>query len=133
MSDANKAVVQAFIDAFKRGDLPAALDLLADDGVVDEAGGMQHSGVFTGGGKGFAALVELMSKNMDAAIEESELLDTGDVIVSKLELTFTSKKTGRSIRARATELYTVRDGKITFLDSYYKNPSAVLAIQTETE
>jgi ketosteroid isomerase-like protein len=133
MSEENKAVVQAFVDAFKRGELPAALELLAEDGIVDEAGGMQHSGVFTGGGKGFAALVEIMSKNMDARIDEDELIDAGDVVVSKMLLTFTSKRTGRSAKVKVTELYTVFGGKITFLDSYYKNPAAVLAIQTETE
>jgi hypothetical protein len=132
MSEDNKAVVQAFVDAFKRGDLPAALDLLADNGIVDEAGGMQHSGVFTGGGKGFAQLVEIMTRNMDARIDSNELLDAGDVVVSKLVLTFTSKRTGRSIQTKVTELYTVRNGKIQFLDSFYKNPAAVLAIQTET-
>lgn len=133
MSEENVAVVQAFADAFNRGDLPGALALLADDGIVDEAGGMQHSGVFTGGAKGFASLVEIMTKNLDARIDECELLDAGEVVVSKMVLTFSSKHTSRSTRQRVTELYTVKDGKITFLDSYYKNPAAVLAVQTESE
>lgn len=133
MSAENVAVVQAFADAFNRGDLPGALALLADDAIVDAAGGVQHSGVFTGGAKGFASLVEIMTTNLDVRIDECVLLDAGDTVVTKMVVTFTSKHTSRSTRQRVTELYTVENGKITFLDAFYKNPAAVLAVQTEAE
>jgi uncharacterized protein len=131
MSDADKKVVEEFVDAFKRGDLPYALGCLADDAVVDEADGMSFSGKFIGPA-GFQQLVEKMSAWVDALITSNELLDTGEVIVSRLEITFRSKATGRELPTKVTEIYTVADGKITSLDSFYKDPVGVEKLHAET-
>ncbi|MFD9668573.1 nuclear transport factor 2 family protein [Rhodococcus sp. NPDC059968] len=131
MSDSEKKVVQAFVEAFSRGDIDTALTHLADDGVIDEAEGMNHSGLYKGGPKGFSKLLVLMTAEMDAAVDSCDYLDAEGVIVTKMALTFTSKKTGRKFPTRVTELYTVKNGRITSLDSYYKDPAGVAALQAE--
>lgn len=130
MSEADKQVVKQFVDAFIRGDIEFALGCLAEDSIVDEADGMEFSGKFTGPA-GFAKLLEKMSAGVDARIDRNDLIDGGDVIVSRLQMTFTSKGSGRSLPTRVTELYTVRDGKITHLDSFYKDPAGVNALYLE--
>ncbi|GAY07247.1 nuclear transport factor 2 family protein [Pseudonocardia sp. N23] len=130
MSDADKQVVKEFVDAFIRGDLDDALSRLADDAIVDEADGMDFSGRFTGPA-GFAKLIEKMSAGVEARIDSNELIDGGHVIVSRLEMTFTSTGSGRSLPTRVTEIYTVRDGRIVGLDSFYKDPLAVNALYNE--
>lgn len=130
MSDADKQVVKGFVDAFIRGDLEDALSRLADDAIVDEADGMDFSGKFTGPA-GFVKLIEKMTAGVEPRIDTNTLIDGGDVIVSRLEMTFTSKGSGRSMPTRVTEIYTVRDGKIVGLDSFYKDPVAINALYNE--
>jgi len=48
--------------------------------------------------------------------------DAGDVVVGTLDLTFTSRATGASVRTNVVEIYTVVDGLIRHIDVYYKDP-----------
>jgi uncharacterized protein len=43
-------------------------------------------------------------------------------------LTFTSRASGKSVELGLVEIYTVRDGQITELDVYNKDPAAVTAL-----
>src|SRR5438046_2661521 len=116
MSEENLKVVRSFVEAFQRGDLPGALEILADDSVVDEAAGMKHSGVFHGPA-GFQQLINLLSADLDAEVASCDYLDTGEEIITKMTLKATSKATGKTMSQKVTELYTVKNGKIAFLDS----------------
>jgi len=43
-------------------------------------------------------------------------------------LTLTSRASGQSVEMRVAELFSVREGRITELDVFYKSPSAVAAL-----
>jgi hypothetical protein len=48
--------------------------------------------------------------------------DAGEFVVARMNATFTSQDNGRSITMPVTEMYWVKDGKISHIDVYYKNP-----------
>jgi len=131
MSETDKAVVRSFVEAFARGDIDSALSMLAGDSLVDEADGMPFSGTFTGP-DGFKKLLDQMSSRLDASVDSCDYLDDGGVIVTRMALIFASRATGRKLPTRVTELYTVKDGKITHLDSFYKNPVGVAELFLES-
>lgn len=69
-----------------------------------------------------------MLSNYDLTVNEgTKAHDAGDVILGALDLTFTSRATGVSLRHNVIELYTVTDGLITHVDVYYKDPAAMAA------
>jgi ketosteroid isomerase-like protein len=124
VSDAEKAVVRSFIEAFARGDIDSALGMLDANSLVDEADGMPFSGKYHGP-DGFKKLLDQMSSRLDASVNSCDYLDDGGVIVTRMALTFASRASGRKLPTRVTELYTVSNGKITHLDSFYKDPAGV--------
>ncbi|MBA3743235.1 nuclear transport factor 2 family protein [Sporichthya sp.] len=131
MSDENAKVVHEFLAAFAAGDIQTALSCLSEDAVVEEAHGLPFSGDYIGG-PGFLDILNRMSSRLGATLDSIDVYDGGDVVVGRLELTFTSLATGRSLKTKAVELYTVADGKITYADVYYKDPGAVSALATES-
>jgi ketosteroid isomerase-like protein len=56
-----------------------------------------------------------------------QLVADGDKVVLHYRLTFTARASGESVEMSMAEVGTVRDGLVTALDLFYKNPSAVQA------
>ncbi|MGW0085260.1 nuclear transport factor 2 family protein [Streptomyces sp. NPDC003393] len=130
MSESQKAVVRSFVEAFARGDIDAALGHLAEDSLVDEADGLPFSGKYVGPA-GFKQLLDTMGSRLDATVDSCDYIDGGSVVITAMALTFSSRATGRKVPIRVTELYTVKDGRITHLDSYYKDPAGIAALFNE--
>jgi ketosteroid isomerase-like protein len=129
MGESEKNVVRSFVEGFARGEVD--FGLLAEDCVVDEAGGLPFSGQYLGR-DGFKKLLEALGSRLAASVDSCEFLDAGGIVVTRLAMTFSSRATGRKLPARVTELYTVEDGRIRLLDSFYKDPVAVAALFVET-
>lgn len=131
MSTSDKDVVKAFVDAFARGDIDTALGLLAADSLVDEADGLEFSGRYHGP-DGFKKLLDTMGARLEATVDGCDYVVGDDgVVITKMALTFSSRATGRELPTRVTELYTVKDGRIAHLDSFYKDPAGVAALYAE--
>ena len=122
------ATVAAFSKAMGARKLDEACALLHDDFVVHEADGLPYSGDYHGP-HGFVELVTKMTDILELTPGPmTQHLLSDDTVASLFQLTFTSRACGKSIQMGLVEVYTVRDGLITELDVYYKDPSAVTAL-----
>ncbi len=126
-----RAVVERFVVAFGEGRLRDALDLLHDDFVVHAAGDVPYSGDYVGA-EGFTDLITTMMEMLELTPSpDMQYLVDGDSVAIYYRLTFTARGSGKSVEMGVAEVFTVRDGLITELDVYYKNPSAVTALLKE--
>ncbi len=88
---------------------------------------MLYSGDYVGA-EGFSTPIAKILPVLDLTPSpEMQYLVDGDNVVIYYRLTFTAHASGMSIEMSVAEVFTVRDGLITELDVYYKNPSAVAA------
>src|ERR1700721_399460 len=102
--------------------------LLHDDFVVHEAGGLPFSGDYHGP-QGFFELLNRMNDVLDLAVGSIATEPLGDdAVAARFRLTFISRASGKSVEMALVEIYTVRDGRITELDVYYKDPAAIAAL-----
>lgn len=122
MSEADVAAVQKFFDCVKAGDADGALAQLTEDVVVEEMGGIPHSGTFHGPA-GFAQILQMFAENYSGFdLDVKSVNDAGDFIVGRMDLTVTSKNGDVEISMPITEHYTMRDNRICHVDVYYKHP-----------
>jgi ketosteroid isomerase-like protein len=125
-----RATVETFVEAFGEGRLDDALGLLHEEFVVHAAGSVPYSGDYQGV-EGFRNLIAKMLPLLELAPSpEMGYLVDGDNVVLYYRLTFTARASGKSVEMPVTEVFTVRNGLITDLDVFYKNPSAVTALMS---
>ena len=115
MSDStNVDVVQRFYGAFGRGDIPAALDLLANDvewtfqapSVIPFAGTRR-------GREGVAEFFSLVGETLEFQhFKPREFVGQGDTVVALGYERNLIKPTGRTFEQEWAHVYTLRDGKI---------------------
>jgi hypothetical protein len=70
---------------------------------------------------------EQMELTPDPAIQ---YLLADNTVAMRYRLKFSARASGKSVEMGLVEIYTVRNGLITELDVYYKDPSAVAALLT---
>ncbi len=122
------STIQQFMGAMVEGDLDTARGLLHEDFVCYEAGGLPYSGEYHGP-DGFFGLTATIFGAMELTPgPDVQFLRSGDTIAVRFRLTFTSRASGEKVEMSFVEVYTVRDGLITELDVYYKDPSAVTSM-----
>ena len=122
-----RAVVEKFVVAFGDGRLQDALSLLDVNFVIHAAGDVPYSGDYRGA-EGFSELITEMVAVLDfTPSTDMKYIVDGDNVVLHYRLAFTSLASGKSIETGVTEVFSARDGLITDIDVYYKNPSAVAA------
>src|SRR5918998_5266448 len=110
----NLDVVRRFYGAFGRGDIPAALDLLADDvewtfrapSVIPFAGTRR-------GREGVAEFFSLVGETLEfQQFEPREFVGQGDTVVVLGYERSLVKATGHRFEQEWAHVYTLRDGKI---------------------
>jgi ketosteroid isomerase-like protein len=123
-----QATVSRFMEAIVEERLDDAGSLLHDEFVAYETGGVPYSGEYRGP-QGFFDLLAKMTEGMEFTLGPApQCLLAGDSVAVRSQVTFTARASGKSVEMRLVEIYTVRDGLITELDVYYKDPSAVAAL-----
>jgi ketosteroid isomerase-like protein len=124
----SRALVVKFVGAFGDQRFDDARSLLHDEFVAHAAGDMPYSGDYRGSA-GFLELVTTMSEALEVTpTSEMQFIADGDTVVLHYRLKFTGRVSGKSAEMSMSEVFTVRDGLITELDVFYKNPSAVKAL-----
>lgn len=118
------AVVEAVVDAFNRGDMDGVLSHFAADVVVHEADSIPHGGTHSGR-EAFVAMLTTLGSTYEIENEKTVVTDAGDVVLLRMNPTFTSRATGRSATVPTVEVYTVQDGRIVDVDVYYKDTAAL--------
>lgn len=124
MSQVDIAVVERFLKAFEGGDVETAFSLLHPEVVVHEGDSLPYPGEFVGHA-GLQSLLGKMMEHLEMRVDGFELLDAGSCAVAKLQMTFTSRKSGRQLPMAGVELYSTMDGLISGIDVYYKDTKSV--------
>lgn len=128
MRSAQLETVESMYRCIQEGNLEGALERLHPDIVLHEADSIPFYGGEHHGKDAFARDVAgPMFENYDIEIHDVTARDAGDRVVVFLDLSFTSKATGRSIRMPIIEVSTVIDGLVGRMDIYYKDSAAMAA------
>ncbi|WP_319435554.1 nuclear transport factor 2 family protein [Mycobacterium sp. RTGN5] len=127
-TEASRALVMKFVEAFGGQRFDDAQRLLHDEFVAHAAGDVPYSGDY----RGSAGFLELVTK-MSGALEvlptsEMHFIADGHTVVLHYRLRFTGRASGESAEMSMSEVFTIRDGLILELDVFYKNPAAVQAL-----
>jgi uncharacterized protein len=127
MSSENIRVVERFEHAFVRGDMDEVLSLLHEDIVVHEAASLPYAGDHRGH-DGFLKLAATFNGvwEMTSPLDLT-FLDAGEAtVVVLVRYDVIARATGNALTLDHVEIYTVRDGKITDLDVYYRDTAAIV-------
>ncbi|HEV7579151.1 MAG TPA: nuclear transport factor 2 family protein [Mycobacterium sp.] len=123
-----QATVGRFVQAVIEGRIDDARSLLHDDFVLHEAGGLPYSGEYRGP-QAFFGLFANMNEQMELTPDPAiQYLLADNTVAIRYRLKFSARASGKSVEMGLVEIYTVRNGLITELDVYYKDPSAVAAL-----
>ena len=131
MSDpTNVDVVQRFYGAFGQGDIPATLDLLADD--VEWTFQAPTVIPFAGTRRGREGVVEFFSLVGETLefqqFEPREFVRQGDTVVVVGYERNLIKPTGRTFEQEWAHVYTLRDGKIAKHQGFENTAAYVVAL-----
>jgi uncharacterized protein len=127
MTGKNAATLRSFIGLLSGGDADRAFKLLHPDVVVYEADALPYSGTYHGV-EGFGQMMEQLFGTFDLQINKYEVLDAGDSVIARMEISLTARSSGRSIDMPIVELYRFTDGLISEVDIFYKDTKAVAEI-----
>jgi ketosteroid isomerase-like protein len=120
--------VNRFVTALVEERLDDARDLLHHELVVHEAGGLPFSGEYSGP-EGFLGLLGKINEGLVLALNPTiQYLVAGETVAMRSRMTFTARRSGKSVEIGLVEIYTVRGGQILEIEVYYQDPSAVAAL-----
>lgn len=119
--DISRKVLQAFTDAFNRHDIDALMSFMTDDCVFEAAAGLDVCGTrYEGLEQVRAGFLEVFETFPDGHWGGDRHFVYADRGVS--EWTFTGTRTdGTRVEVNGCDLFTFRDDKISFKNSYRKN------------
>ena len=131
MQESSGAIAARLVDAFAAGDLETALSTIHPRCVVHEPDAVPYAGDWPGH-DGFGRLAAAMADLFEVVFRQRTIIHDGDVAVTRADVTFTSRATGRAFDTSVVEVYTVDEGLIVEVDVYYKNPEAIRALSQDT-
>jgi ketosteroid isomerase-like protein len=127
MSQDNVEIVEAIGDAWNAGDTEALRELYDPDVIVRAPPGWPEPGPFVGR----EAVMRQWERNRESWDEDTfeavgDLIDAGDRVVVRLMWT----GLGRGLRTQLefTAVYTVRNGKISYQESFWEHADALEAV-----
>jgi ketosteroid isomerase-like protein len=127
VAQSDLATVQRFYELLARNNFEEANRLLADDVVFHETTDLPYGGDY----HGVAGITDLMGRVAAVAelsVVRVDYLSEENPVVAHVVARFASKATGVVIETDVIEIVHVRDGRITEMDIYYKNPAVVAAL-----
>jgi hypothetical protein len=127
MVDDPTTVMQRFFESFQAGDIPAVAALFHPEARIRESSELPFGGEYRGP-DGFTKLLAAMSRDYELEVTGSEVLPSGDRVVTRMATRFTSRTSGAVAEVSVAEIYTIRDGLIQDLDVYYQDPGAVATL-----
>ncbi|HKS77616.1 MAG TPA: ester cyclase [Gaiellaceae bacterium] len=130
--EANRALLERYVELYNAGDLEACMELYAEDAVQ-----WMHDGLFAG----VDAIQERLARDLtafpDARYVVESFVEDGDTFADEWTFTGTNTgpfrlpdgsevpATGRPVEIKGMELVEVRDGKIVVDNLYYDFMAAV--------
>jgi len=111
-------VVRTMLDAVLAGDGVGAMACIHPDIVVIEPASLAYGGVFHGLPAFQNDVFGAIMGKLSIQIGRCEILGAGNKVAASMDITFTSRKTGKSLMMPYVEVYTTSDDKIIHLDVY---------------
>jgi ketosteroid isomerase-like protein len=118
------ATLEKFVTRMQAGDLNGALEMVDEEAVWQEAETLPWPGEWRGP-DGFAQLVGAINTPTELTVQDYVIIEAGEVVEVRLNVVFTSRKSGRRLPMEVVEHYTVREGKIHGANAFYKDTQAV--------
>jgi uncharacterized protein len=127
--NANVATTQEVFARFGRGDVPAILEMLSDDVLIEFYGPSTIPYANTYRGKAQARrFFETVLANVDIhQFDQDEFITERDKVVVTGHLRLTAKRTGRQIDSDYVHVITLKDGKWTRFRDFMNTAVAVAA------
>jgi steroid delta-isomerase-like uncharacterized protein len=133
--EANRELLDRYVELYNAGDLDACMDLYAEDAVQ-----RMHDGIF----EGLDAIRDRLARDIDAFADANyvvgSFVEEGDKFADEWTFTGTNTgpfrlpdgtevpATGRRVEIKGMELVEVRDGKIVVDNLYYDFMAAVVQL-----
>lgn len=130
MSTTNVAIVKKMVDAFNAGDVNGALAIMHPDVILNEADSLPYPGI-TVGHEGFKGFLGKLRALFDVTTHDSRLYGAEDKVIIRIDITFKSRSSGRSVSMPVVEIYTLTNDKITHIDVFYKDAKAIHDLAAE--
>jgi ketosteroid isomerase-like protein len=112
MSEQSVDVVKRAYAAFAAGDVPAVLEVFADDIEWYEAEGMPYGGVHRGGEAVVQNVFGPISQDVeDFAVTPEEYMAAGGTVAVVVSYTGTGKATGKVLNLPVVHVWDIQDGK----------------------
>jgi hypothetical protein len=123
-----REVAEKMVESVIRGDLAGALAFVHPQVVIHEPDGLPYGGDWYGR-SGFQEMFSAMAALLEFTLEKCEITALGpDSAVMRAEATFTGRASGKQLRTRFVEIYTIRDQMIIDADIYPKDTLALTAL-----
>lgn len=133
MSNSNKDIVRAFLDASVRGDEEVMRDLLHPDVRVIEAESLPYGGV-SEGPEAFLDLIKRVFKTWNETnVSVQDVLADGDRVVLLAEMTGRDRVSGKSFQMPIAEIWLLLDGKIKEVQPYYFDTKILHDIHSKSD
>lgn len=127
----DEAVVNEWFDALAAGDFDRMMAVARPDIVVREAENLPYAGDIVGVD---AIRTELLGKILamsELAVKDRSVVQAGDRVLVSMIGEFTSRATGRTVAMPMIEIYSIRDGRISEVDVYYKDTTKMSVLFSE--
>ncbi|MGE2735670.1 nuclear transport factor 2 family protein [Mycolicibacterium vaccae] len=118
------AVVTAFFEAVAADRQRDCAAMIHEDMRLEEPAGLPYGGVYEGK-QGVAELYRRVSRLFEVEIHGFEAHAAGERVAAVVDVTFTCRATGRSIRTSVVELWKVKDQLLVRADIYPKDTRAI--------
>jgi ketosteroid isomerase-like protein len=129
MRDDEVQAVRASYEALNRGDLEAAVEVLAPTAEWHESPALPDTGVFKGRGAVRRFLEDFLESWQEFHQELEEVVVEGDRAALMIHLTARGRGSGAQVDARYAHVWTVRDGRAVRVDAYDDREAALRAIR----
>lgn len=113
----NVEILRSMLAKLQAGDFAGGEQYLREDLVIDEPESVPHSGVFHGQDAS-GRVKEIIRATWDQQMGELELYESGELVISRRPIVWTSKKTGKSADSTAVEFFEFRDGNVARITGY---------------
>jgi uncharacterized protein len=116
----HSALLAKLIQCSMKGDLEGAQSCIHPDNVFYEAVNVPYPGEFFGHA-GFIRLLAAMNTAFEAKIDQYDMIDDGERLAVRMQLSLKSRISGRALRLPVVEMYSFTDDLISSVDVYYKD------------
>jgi len=121
----NVEILRSMLAKFQAGDYASGEQYLHEDLVIDEPESVPQGGVFRGRDAS-RQVKEIIRATWEQQMGELQLYESGEIVISRRPIVWTSKKTGKSAECTAVEFFEFREGKVARITVYLRDTQRLM-------